>query len=87
MGTNGLLRHNSQTADRENAWNIPYWTPTNPINTHTRLNTVNTPGFVPYETRSFVRLQDASLSYNIPREIINKLNISAGGFTFQEGTC
>ncbi len=76
MGTNGLLRHNSQTADRENAWNIPYWTPTNPINTHTRLNTVNTPPFVPYETRSFVRLQDASLSYNLPRSIINKLNIS-----------
>src|SRR5690606_14556988 len=28
MGTNALLRHNSQTADRENAWDVPYWTPT-----------------------------------------------------------
>lgn len=76
MGTNGLLMHKSQSEDRQNAWDMPYWTPTNPINTATRLNTVDTPVFTLYESRSFVRLQDASLSYNIPRSVIDKIKIN-----------
>lgn len=75
MGANGLLMHKSQTKDRENSWDVPYWTPTNPINTATRLNTVDTPVFTFYESMSFLRLQDASLSYNIPRGIIDRANI------------
>ena len=76
MSTNGLLMHTNQTEDRQNAYNLPYWTPTNPINTYTRLNTVNTPAFTLYESRSFVRLQDASLSYTIPKSIIEKVKIN-----------
>ena len=76
MGQNGFLIHRSNVEDRQNAWDVPYWTPANPINTHTRLNTVDTPGFTLYESRSFVRLQDASLSYNVPKSIIDKLNIN-----------
>ncbi len=76
MGPNGLLMHKSQTEDRQNAWDVPYWSPTNPINTATRLNTVDTPVFTLYESRGFVRLQDASISYNIPGSIINKLKIN-----------
>ena len=30
----------------------------------------------PYNQRSFVRLQDISLSYSFPKEIIDKINIS-----------
>ncbi len=76
MGPNGLLMHKSQTEDRQNAYDVPYWSPTNPINTATRLNTVDTPVFTLYESRGFVRLQDASISYNIPGSIINKLKIN-----------
>ncbi len=76
MSTNGLLMHTNQTEDRQNAYNLPYWTPTNPINTYTRLNTVNTPAFTLYESRSFVRLQDASLSYTVPKSIIEKVKIN-----------
>lgn len=75
LGANGLLMHKSQTEDRQNSWDVPYWTPTNPINNATRLNTVDTPVFTLYESMSFVRLQDASLSYNIPSKIMNKANI------------
>ncbi len=76
MSTNALLMHTNQSEDRQNAYNLPYWTPENPINNYTRLNTVNTPGFTFYETRSFVRLQDASFSYTIPRHISQKAKIN-----------
>ena len=76
MGANGLLMHTSQTEDRQNAYNLPYWTPTNPINNYTRLNTVTTPSYTLYESRSFVRLQDASFSYTIPRHITQKAKIN-----------
>ena len=52
MSSNGLLMHTSQSEDRQNAYNLPYWTLENPINTYTRLNTVNTPSFTLYEPPS-----------------------------------
>jgi TonB-linked SusC/RagA family outer membrane protein len=76
MSTNNLLMHTNQTEDRQNAYNLPYWTPTNPINNYTRLNTVDTPAYTLYESRGFVRLQDASFSYNIPRDFIQKAKIN-----------
>ncbi len=76
MSTNGLLMHTNQSEDRQNAYNLPYWTPTNPINNYTRLNTVNTPVFTLYESRSFVRLQDVSLSYTLPKTILAKAGIN-----------
>lgn len=72
---NGLLSHKTPTEDRVNWYAIPYWTPENPTNKYTRLNTVDTPGFNIYESRSFVRLQDLSVAYNIPAEIIQKAKI------------
>jgi TonB-linked SusC/RagA family outer membrane protein len=64
-GKNNLLSHTRQVEDRCNALSMPYWTPENPTNKATRLNTVNTPGFSIYESRGFVRLQDLSVSYNL----------------------
>ncbi len=75
ISPNSLLVHRSQMEDRQNAWNRPYWTTINSINTHTRLNTVDTPAFNLYESTSFVRLQDASLSYTIPHRIIDTIRI------------
>ena len=74
-GTNGMLMHTSQVEDRVNAYAMPYWTPENPTNKYTRLNTVNNPGFTIYESRGFVRLQDLSVAYNIPEEITKNLKI------------
>ena len=70
-----MLIHTSQVEDRVNAYAMPYWTPENPTNKYTRLNTVNNPGFTIYESRGFVRLQDLSVAYNIPEEITKNLKI------------
>ena len=51
------------------------WTPENPTNKYTRLNTVNTPGYNIYEKSSFIRLQDLSIAYNIPENILKNLKV------------
>lgn len=74
-GKNGLLSSKSQVEDRRNEYALPYWTPENPTNKYTRLNTVDTPEYSIYESRSFVRLQDLSIAYNIPENIVKNLKV------------
>lgn len=56
-----------------------YWTPENPNAKYRRLG-YYTPsigsGFSPYVSRSFVRLQELSLAYNIPAELLKKVQIN-----------
>ena len=69
--------------------NIPsggydYWMPENPNARYRRLDTPsqfgaqqsNPNGAKPYSQRSFVRLQNVSLSYTVPNNVIEKFNIS-----------
>ncbi|MBO9616893.1 MAG: TonB-dependent receptor [Dyadobacter sp.] len=63
--------------DQANFLNVPYWTPDNPINTHPRINYRNPLGYGFYESRSFVRFQDVSLSYNIPEKLLKTVKIGA----------
>ena len=58
----------------------PYWTPENRVNNATGVNNVPaTPIGGIYEDRSFVRLQDVSLTYNFNRQQLS----SMGGFIDQ----
>ncbi len=54
----------------------PYWTDQNPNNEHPRANYTNAYGYGFYQSRSFGRLQNLSLSYNVPQEITERLKIS-----------
>ncbi|KAA0991195.1 SusC/RagA family TonB-linked outer membrane protein [Dyadobacter aurulentus] len=73
------LHRGSETYDRRNTWAIPYWTPDNPINDYARLN-VNENAFgggvMIYKPRSFVRIQDLSLGYNLPSGIAEKIRLN-----------
>jgi TonB-linked SusC/RagA family outer membrane protein len=60
-----------------NVLDVPYWTPANPINTHPILNYPDPLGYGFYQSRSFVRLQDISLSYDLPRAFLDKFNMSS----------
>lgn len=54
----------------------PYWTPENGNNEFPRPNYTNaTYGYGFYQSRTFVRLQTASLSYTFPRAINEKLKV------------
>jgi TonB-linked SusC/RagA family outer membrane protein len=74
-----LRRGGSDTYDRRNTYDIPYWTPENSNNEYARLNTNTTPfggGIMIYKPASFVRIQDLSLSYALPESLIEKLQLN-----------
>ncbi|MEI6277537.1 MAG: TonB-dependent receptor [Prolixibacteraceae bacterium] len=64
-------------SQRVNIPDINYWTPTNPTNKIPRLDYMPKYTHGMYEDRSFVRLDDITLSYNFNQSIFKKLNINA----------
>ncbi|WP_139956734.1 SusC/RagA family TonB-linked outer membrane protein [Flavicella sediminum] len=73
---NATLNPGTNFYDQANFLNVPYWTPDNPINTAARINYKNPLGYGFYQDRSFVRLQDVSLSYDFSSEILEKIGFS-----------
>ena len=64
-------------SERFNLINVPYWTPSNPTNEFARIN-YNPVRPHPYlEDRSFVRIQDVSLSYQLDKRILDKLKLQS----------
>ena len=58
-----------------NSFDVPYWTNVNPINDYGRIGGSSTPTFGYYKTSSFFRLQDLSISYNVPGSTLSKYSI------------
>ena len=61
--------------NRANSLNIPYWTPENKINNWPVINFNNPWGQKFYASRSFIRLQDVTLSYDLPKSLLSKVKI------------
>ncbi len=60
-----------------NILDTPYWMPDNPINTAPIINYPDPLGYGFYQSRSFVRLQDVSLSYDLPPSLLQSINLTA----------
>jgi len=71
---NNHKRNNDTFYDRGTSYNVPYWTPSNPINDWARIESYET-GFNVWENNSFVRLDNVALSYSIPKKLLNKVKI------------
>jgi TonB-linked SusC/RagA family outer membrane protein len=72
----GYFPHGQQF-DRGNTYEMEYWTPENPSNEYPRLNSdVSSPSFLIWKDRSFVRLQNVSLAYNVPVKSIERFKIT-----------
>ena len=58
---------------------VPYWTHENPINDYARLD-VSTSGYggglMIYKPRSFVRIQDVSLSYSLTSSLAQRIKLN-----------
>ncbi|MCX2678665.1 TonB-dependent receptor [Galbibacter sp. EGI 63066] len=69
---------NDNTIRENQLHGIDYWSPSNPDGKYPRNISGSNPTVVPsmYESRSFVRLQDISLSYNLPASVLNKFKVS-----------
>ncbi|KAA6431585.1 SusC/RagA family TonB-linked outer membrane protein [Dyadobacter flavalbus] len=75
----GLRTGGSDTYDRRNTNDFPYWTPENPINEFPRLNTntnVFGGGIKVYKPLSFVRIQDVNIAYALPSELMTRLKMN-----------
>ncbi|MFH1319354.1 MAG: SusC/RagA family TonB-linked outer membrane protein [Bacteroidota bacterium] len=72
--TNNHLRNNDAFYDRSTYYNVPYWTPENPGNKWGRIDSYET-GFSVREKASFVRIDNISLSYNVPKSFLEKFKI------------
>jgi TonB-linked SusC/RagA family outer membrane protein len=66
--------NNDAFYDRSTSYASPYWTPANPGNKWARIGSYNL-GFSAWENCTFVRIDNVSLSYNIPKSILDKFKI------------
>lgn len=74
------LHRGSETYHQRNAYAIPYWMPENPINDFPRLNVnenIFGGGIMVYKPRSFVRIQDVTLSYEFPRGAAGRIGLNS----------
>ena len=73
-------RRGGDTYDKRSDYDIPYWTPENPINDYASLISDYNAyggGMHVYKSRSFVRLQDLSISYQMPSTICQTLKVNS----------
>ncbi|HVI45152.1 MAG TPA: SusC/RagA family TonB-linked outer membrane protein [Chitinophaga sp.] len=64
--------------DRSNSYVRHYWTPENPSNKYARLNSTNVQNITPSRVidRTFIRLDNVSVSYSLPAHIAKRLDMS-----------
>lgn len=89
-GKNGYLENNARQYFRDDNGirnnelrGVEFWTPANPGAKYPRITggtrpLIDNPPL--YESRSFVRLQDVSLSYSLPKSILDKIKAQAISF-------
>lgn len=73
----GLM--NPDNIFQNNSFKFDYWTPENPNARYRQIGYYNQTtgyGFSPYVQRNFIRLQDVTLSYNVPKAFLKKINFS-----------
>ena len=70
---NKWLNPGTEYYNRCNQLDLPYWTSENPLNDRPSVGYSNPRGWGFYESLTYLRLQDVSLSYNIPSSLTRKI--------------
>jgi TonB-linked SusC/RagA family outer membrane protein len=70
--------------DRTSSYDFPYWTEENRSNEWARLYSSEggATGFGVYRDRSFIRLDNISLGYTLPKKLVQKINVQNLKFFF-----
>ncbi|MCD7936252.1 MAG: SusC/RagA family TonB-linked outer membrane protein [Tannerellaceae bacterium] len=77
-GTFNQAKHTDGVLLRMSGWDLPYWTPENPTNKYARLNSSGAGlSYNVYRNKSFVRLDNISVSYSFPKRMIDPFNVTA----------
>lgn len=75
-GSNSTHFNTRTSQERLNKIVTPYWTEDNPTNEWTKLSSDNSsPSAVWWESKSFVRLQNFNVAYNVPKRILQRAQI------------
>ncbi len=71
------LKNRNGFPDRMNNYVFPYWTPENPSHEWARINSNegSATGFNVYRKRSFVRVDNISLAYTVPSDLLSRHRI------------
>lgn len=75
ISANPVINPGTNFYDRANILDVPYWTPENRDNLHPAVGYPNPYGYGFYQSRDYVRLQDVSLAYTIPKSILSKAHV------------
>jgi TonB-dependent starch-binding outer membrane protein SusC len=79
------IRSSNETYDKRSTWDVPYWTPANKNNEYPKLSSQQTVfggGLAIYKPKSFVRVQDLSLAYQLPSEFCRSIKLADARFFF-----
>lgn len=69
-----MHRHSSYGQGQSNQLKYPYWTPENPTSEFGRISSdADNPTFNYWENTSFVKLQNVSLTYQLPESLAERL--------------
>lgn len=77
MASYNQLKSRNGFPDRENSYKNNYWTPENPSNEWARINSNEggATGFSVYRKKSFIKVDNISLSYTVPHHLLSSLNV------------
>lgn len=81
MTANNHLRNNDVFYDRGSSFDVPYWTPEKPNNKWASVESYES-GFTVYENNSFLRIDNVSLTYNLPKSLIERVQVDRCRISF-----
>jgi len=77
-GEFNAARNSNGFPERNNSYATEYWTPENPTNKYSRIRSLaGGVDFNVWRDRSFIRLDNVSLAYNVPVAILERAKISS----------
>jgi TonB-linked SusC/RagA family outer membrane protein len=72
-----------QTYIKNHNWyDLPYWTPYNSENTAARINSLMLSDEEYYQNRSYLRIQNISLGYNLQSSLLSKIKVNRARIAF-----
>lgn len=74
---NSWINPGTNFYNRCNQLDLPYWTPENPINDRPGVGYSNPRGYGFYEKLTYLRLQDLTFGYDIPKSVMEKISIGS----------
>lgn len=76
-GTTWPFNNRQEYIKNHNWYNLPYWTPNNPVNTAARINSINLAGAHVWQSKSYLRIQNITLGYTIPADVLESIRLKS----------